>query len=144
MKASTLPLAVLIGALGPVAARAAPQDFVMLEERLSAALASYDAPAVSALWDDDFVTVFPDGGLSHRVERLAELARPIPQGPGLTSHNDSVDVQYEDANVAVVTVRSTWRYGNAVQGDPYLATHVWIRRGDAWRLLSAQIARIKP
>ena len=145
-----LILTVLVGAMSISfccalgRARAASSDFVALENQLSAALAGYDATAISAIWDDDFVTVFPNGHLSHRAERLAALARPVPKGPGLISHNDSVDVQYEDAHVAVVTVRSTWRFGDVGPGDPYMATHVWIRRGETWRLLSAQVAQIKP
>jgi predicted DNA-binding protein (MmcQ/YjbR family) len=140
---AVLSFALSIGLWAPGRTQAAPQDFAVLEARLSAALASYDVPTVGALWDDRFVTVFPNGHVSHRADRLAVLARPVPPGPSLTSRNDGVDVQYEDDHVAVVTVRSTWNYGES-PGEPYLATHVWIRRDGAWRLLSAQIAQVKP
>jgi hypothetical protein len=114
-----------------------------LESRLSQALARYDRATVSDLWDESFVFVFPNGHIAHRAERLAGLTAPPPsESAALTSHNDSVDVQYEDPRIAVVTVRSTWRSGSIEAGDPYLATHVWIRRGERWRLLSAQVARV--
>jgi len=129
----------------PAFATASPKDFQALEDRLSGALASYDRAAVSELWDGSFVFVFPNGHVSHRAERLAGLTPPhAGQATTLTSHNDSVEVQYEDAKIAIVTVRSTWRSGATKVGDPYLATHVWIRRGVQWRLLSAQVAHVSP
>ena len=127
----------------PGLAAASPAQFVALEEQLSAALAAYDTAAVDALWDDKLVFVFPNGRISHKADRLAAMSRPRPPGgPALTSHNDSVDVQYEDANMAVVTVRSAWRAKPTDPGDPYMATHVWIRRGERWRLIAAQVAQI--
>lgn len=138
------PLAAVFCALS-TAAMAAPPDFGALENRLSAALAAYDAKTVGALWDDDFVSVFPGGLVSHKADRLARLTPPPARaGAKLTSSNDAVDVQYQDDHVAVVTVRSSWRTGAQDAGEGYVATHVWIRRGAQWRLLSAQIAQIKP
>ena len=126
-------------------AAAAEPDFVALENQLSMALDHYDAAAVNRVWDERFVFVFPNGRLAHKAERMAGL-KPPAQAPAqvLTSQNDSVDVQYRDRNVAVVTVRSTWRRDGVAVGDGFMATHVWIRRGQDWRLLSAQVARIAP
>jgi Domain of unknown function (DUF4440) len=126
-------------------ASASPARFSVLEDHLSEALAAYDAAEVAKLWDDAFVFVNPDGRMAKKAQRLAGIRRPDAKaGPPLTSHNDSVDVQYEDANVAVVLVRSTWRQGDRQLGQPYLATHVWIRRGADWKLLSAQVAQLAP
>jgi len=133
----------LMACLWPCAAGATADAFRAIEDRLSRALAAHDTKTVAALWDDDFVFVWPDGKLAHKAERLAGVE--VPPGsrpPGLTSQNDRVDVQYEDAHIAIVTVRSTWRFGANAPGDPYLATHVWIKRGDNWRLLSAQVAHV--
>ena len=122
---------------------ASPAGFTALEGRLSEALAAYDAETVEKLWDDSFVFVNPDGRMAHKAQRLAGLKRPgANSGPPLTSHNDTIDVQYEDARVAVVLVRSTWRQGDKVLGEPYLATHVWIRRGGDWKLVAAQVAQV--
>jgi len=141
------PVVVALALLfAPLAALAGPPDFTVLENRLSDALARYDAATVAELWDDSFVFVFPNGHVSHKADRLAGLkSAPVAAGSAaLTSHNDSVDVQYEDANMAVVTVRSAWRSNPAEAGDRYIATHVWVRRGDRWRLVSAQVAHIAP
>ena len=140
------------GALGlalwltPGMALASSPDFTALENRLSDALARYDAAAVADLWDDSFVFVFPNGHVSHKAQRLAGLMPPAAPAASsaLVSHNDSVDVQYQDANMAVVTVLSAWRSNPAEAGDRYIATHVWVRRGDRWRLVSAQVAHIAP
>ncbi len=148
MRRSPIPTVALIAAalLSPSAAAADPATFVALENRLSDALAAYDSRTVDGLWDDAFVFVTPGGRIAHKAQRMKGLSRPAADvsGPVLTSHNDAVDVQYEDAHLAVVTVRSSWKLGEAIQGDPYMATHVWIRRGDRWRLLSAQVAQIAP
>ncbi len=89
--------------------------------------------------------VFPNGHVSHKAERLAGLTPPAGGGANtLTSHNDSVDVEYEDANMAVVIVRSAWRSDPTDRGDRYIATPVWVRRGDRWRLVSAQVTHIAP
>ena len=133
-------------ALAPAAAaQASAASFIALEDQLSAALAAYDAGEVGRMWDDAFVFVNPDGRVAKKAQRLAGIRRPAaPTGLPLTSHNDSVDVQYEDAHLAVVLVRSTWRQGDKQLGQPYLATHVWVRRGADWKLLSAQVAQAAP
>ncbi|HUO91653.1 MAG TPA: nuclear transport factor 2 family protein [Rhizomicrobium sp.] len=136
-------LSVLVLALAPSSASASSNDFAQLEDRLSDALAAYDAKAVDSLWDDSFVFVWPSGKRSTKAERIAGLTKPRAPGPQLVSHNDSVDVIYEDDRVAVVLVRSTWMMNDKAIGASYLATHVWIRRGDRWRLLAAQVAQIK-
>jgi hypothetical protein len=124
---------------------ASAQSFVALEDNLSQGLAASDARNADALLDDDFVFVSPDGRVTHKAERLAALSRPaVKAGAPLASHNDSVEVQHQDAHFAVVIVRSTWRIAAAANGEHYVATHVWIRRANQWRLLSAQVARSLP
>lgn len=125
----------------PGMAPAEPAGFQALEARLSDALAAYDRKTVGELFDDQLVFVFPNGRIAHKPERLAGMTPPQGAAP-LTSHNDSVEVQYEDKAMAVVLVRSTWRQGDVVQGRPYLATHVWIRRPAGWRLIAAQVAQV--
>ena len=93
------------------------------------------------LFDDQLSFVFPNGRVAHKPERLAGMAPPAAGTPVLTSHNDSVELQYEDKTMAVVIVSSTWRQGDKVQGRPFVATHVWIRRGAGWRLIAAQVAQ---
>ena len=123
--------------------RADPKAFTALEAQLSDALARYDAPAIDKLWDDDLVFVFPNGKLSRKAERLAAQVPPADTGgPKLVARNDAVDVEYEDGHLAVVVVRSTWRYGDEPP-QQFVATHVWISRPQGWRLLSAHVGQIK-
>jgi ketosteroid isomerase-like protein len=140
-----LVVALLALLVAPHAASAAQPDFTALEDRLSDALARYDAASVADLWDDSFVFVFPNGHVFHKAERLARLTPPTGAAPStLSSHNDKVDVAYQDADMAVVIVHSAWRSSPAEAGDRYVATHVWVRRGDRWRLVSAQVAHEAP
>ncbi len=131
----------LAAATVPTATRAEPATFEALEARLSDALAAYDRKTVGELFDDKLSFVFPGGRVAHKPERLAGMAPPAAGTPALVSHNDSVEVQYEDKEMAVVLVRSTWRQGDTVQGRPFIATHVWIRRPTGWRLVAAQVAQ---
>ncbi len=125
----------------PSAGRAHAATFQALEARLSDALAAYDRAEVDRLWDDDLVFVFPNGHLSRKAERLkAQVPPPDTGGPRLVAKNDAVDVEYEDNHTAVVIVTSSWRFGEAPP-DFYVATHVWIKRPQGWRLLSAQVAQ---
>jgi len=90
------------------------------------------------------VFVFPNGALSHKAERLAAQAPPAEgAGPKLVATNDAVDLEYEDARMAVVVVRSSWRFGDNAP-DRFVATHIWINRSKGWRLISAQVAEVAP
>jgi hypothetical protein len=99
---------------------------------------------VDELFDDRLSFVFPNGRVARKPERLAGMTPPPVGTVALVSHNDSVEVQYEDKAMAVVLVRSTWRQGEAVQGRAFVATHVWVRRPTGWRLIAAQVAREGP
>jgi hypothetical protein len=127
----------------PASAHADPATFQHLEATLSDALAGYDRATVDRLWDDDLTFVFPTGEVSHKAARLKAQVPPVDTvGPKLMARNDAVDVTYEDKTMAVVLVHSSWRFGDA---PPTLvvATHIWIRRAQGWRLISAQVAQLK-
>ena len=137
-------LMIAAGALAwPPLALADSRTFTNLEARLSDALAQYDRAEADKLWDDHLVFVFPDGKLSRKAERLAQQTPPADtRGAKLVARNDAVEVVYEDSQVAVVVVRSSWRFGGAPP-QRFLATHVWVNRAArGWRLLSAQVTRI--
>lgn len=129
---------------GPAVAGGAPSTFEGLEARLSQALAAYDRKTVDELFDEQLVFVFPNGCVAHKPERMSGLVAPAGAVGALQSHNDSVEVQFEDRRMAVVLVRSSWRQGDAVQGRPFVATHVWIHRPVGWRLIAAQVAQSSP
>jgi hypothetical protein len=136
-----LRLLMVAAVAAPTVTSASPAGFQALEARRSDALAAYDRQTVDELFDDQLVFVFPNGRIAHKAERLAGMTAPSGAAP-LTSHNDNVEVQFEDKTMAVVLVRSTWRQGDVVQGRPYLATHIWIRRPAGWRLIAAQVAQV--
>jgi hypothetical protein len=100
------------------------------------------APRWISSGNDRLVFVFPNGTLSRKGERLKAQVPPTA-GPRLVATNDSVQVQYDDTHVAVVTVLSSWRFGDNVP-EHYIATHIWIKRAQGWRLISAQVARVAP
>ena len=146
MRPALIRAAAAIGLAGtlaaPSASAAEPASFQALEARLSDALAAYDRAEVDRLWDDDLVFVFPNGHLSRKAERLkAQVPPPDTGGPKLVAKNDAVDVEYQDDHTAVVVVRSSWRFGDAAPSR-FVATHVWIRRAQGWRLISAQVAQV--
>jgi hypothetical protein len=136
-------LAALAFTISAPPAHAAPGTFTVLEAQLSDALARYDAATVDQLWDDDLVFVFPNGKLERKAQRMAAQVPPPDTGdPKLVARNDAVDVEYEDSRTAVVIVRSSWRFGDGAP-TPFVATHIWIKRTQGWRLLSAQVAQLK-
>jgi len=143
-KAILAVLAMVCGAAWTPSAGAAADRFQALEAKLSAALANSDRAAVDKLWDDQLVFVFPDGTLSRKAERLKAQVPPVAgSGPKLVATNDDVTVEYEDTHVAVVVVRSSWRFGDRAP-ERFVATHVWIERPEGWRLISAQVAEAAP
>ena len=107
-------------------------------------MAAYDRATLDTLWDDRLVFVFPNGTLSRKADRLkAQVAPPDTGGPKLVATNDAVSVEFEDDHIAVVVVRSSWRFGDQPP-QPFLATHIWIKRHAGWRLISAQVAQVTP
>ena len=144
-RASGIALSVFAWSATSIAsATAATNTFERLEARLSGALAAYDRATLDTLWDDRLVFVFPDGTLSHKADRLkAQVPPPDAHSPKLVATNDAVSVEFADDHVAVVIVRSSWRFGDQPP-RPFLATHIWIKRRTGWRLLSAQVAQVTP
>jgi uncharacterized protein (TIGR02246 family) len=121
----------------------AKQQIVQLEQRLTEALARSDSSTVDALWADDLVWVGPGGRTSSKAEQLAAM-RAAAASTALTATNQRVDVRIY-GTTAVVTVLSMWanpQAGNAGKHTDYLATHVWMRAGDSWRLVAAHISRV--
>jgi|HubBroStandDraft_4_1064222.scaffolds.fasta_scaffold474522_1 hypothetical protein len=114
--------------------------FTQLEQRLSDALAVYDAKTIDRLWDEHLVFVFPNGKVAGKAERLAAQVPPPGDSPKLLATNDQVEVRYEDRKMAVVIVKSSWRLADSPP-QHFVASHIWIHRRDGWRLICAQVAR---
>jgi ketosteroid isomerase-like protein len=132
--------------LSPQAGNATPRDATAvirhLEDELTIAFNKYDAAALDRLWADDLVFVSPNGALASKAERLAGLKEVPAEIP--ISANESVDTK-SLGDVAVAVVLSKWSGVSA--GKPFAthfrATHVWAKRGGAWKLVSAHVSQVK-
>lgn len=104
------------------------------------ALVSGDSTVVRALLADDFVIVSVQDG---SVNSGGDLVAAIDGGlvfPAVTDHPDEAIVRVV-GDIGIVVGRTAMAFTGA-DGSPFEAgsryTHVYVRGGDGWRLLSAQ------
>jgi ketosteroid isomerase-like protein len=117
-------------------------ELIELERQLSLALAKQDASVLDRLWSEDLVFTFPNGQVSNKARRLA-AQKPSVDPNQLTNRNEEVKVQLY-GNSAVVTVKSRWLDKSGTQqGDPYQATHVWVKQKGRWQLVAAHVSQVK-
>ena len=118
------------------------RELIELERQLSEALARQDASLLDRLWSETLVFTFPNGQISNKAQRLA-AQRPSADPNQLTNRNEEVKVHLY-GNSAVVTVRSRWVDKAGTQhGDPYQATHMWVKEDGRWQLVAAHVSQIK-
>jgi len=118
------------------------RELIELERQLSEALARQDAPVLDRLWSETLVFTFPNGHISNKAQRLA-AQKPSADPNQLTNRNEEVTVHLY-GNSAVVTVRSRWvDKAGTQQGDPYQATHVWVKQHGRWQLVAAHVSQVK-
>ena len=119
------------------------RELIELERQLSEALARQDASVLDRLWSERLVFTFPNGHISNKAQRLA-AQKPSADPNQLTNRNEEVKV-YLYGNSAVVTVRSRWvdKAGTQPSGDPYQATHVWVKQHGRWQLVAAHVSQVK-
>ena len=118
------------------------RELIELERQLSEALARQDAPVLDRLWSETLVFTFPNGQISNKAQRLA-AQKPSADPNQLTNRNEEVKVHLY-GNSAVVTVRSRWvDKAGTQQGDPYQATHMWVKEGGRWQLVAAHVSHVK-
>src|SRR5258708_20557298 len=118
------------------------RELIELERQLSEALARQDASALDRLWSETLVFTFPNGHISNKAQRLA-AQKPSLDPNQLTNRNEDVKVHLY-GNSAVVTVRSRWGdKAGPQQGDPYQATHVWMKQQGRWQLVAAHVSQVK-
>ena len=119
------------------------RELIELERQLSEALARQDTSVLDHLWSETLVFTFPNGHISNKAQRLA-AQKPSADPNQLTNRNEEVKV-YPYGNSAVVTVRSRWfdKAGKQPYGDPYQATHLWVRQHRRWQLVAAHVSQVK-
>ena len=126
----------------PRSIQRAEGELIELERQLSEALARQDASVLDRLWSEDLVFTFPNGQVSNKARRLA-AQKPSVDPNQLTSRNEEVKAHLY-GNSAVVTVRSRWvDKAGTPQGDPYQATHVWVKQQGRWQLVAAHVSQVK-
>jgi hypothetical protein len=124
------------------ATQKAERELIELERQLSEALARQEASVLDRLWSETLVFTFPNGQISNKAQRLA-AQRPSADPNRLTNRNEEVKVHLY-GNSAVVTVRSRWVDKTGTQqGDPYQATHVWVKQSGRWQLVAAHVSQVK-
>ena len=123
--------------------RKVERELIELERQLSEALATQDASTLDRLWSETLVFTFPNGQVSNKAQRL-EAQKPSTDPNQLSSRNEDVKVQLY-GNSAVVRVRSRWvdKTGTQQYGDPYQATHVWVKQHGRWQLVAAHVSQVK-
>jgi len=126
----------------PRSIQSAERELIELERQLSEALARQDASVLDRLWSEDLVFTFPNGQVSNKARRLA-AQKPSVDPNQLTSRNEEVKAHLY-GNSAVVIVRSRWvDKAGTPQGDPYQATHVWVKQQGRWQLVAAHVSQVK-
>jgi ketosteroid isomerase-like protein len=126
------------------AAPNAEREIRDLEEHLNNAFNTIDAKAIDGIWSDDFVFVAPSGRIANKVERMAGLKPAAAPKPPLVSALNDVQIRVYGAS-AVAIVKSTWSGTVDAKSfaDSFVATHVWIRAGESWRLVSAHVSQVQ-
>lgn len=119
------------------------RELIELERQLSEALAGQNVSVLDRLWSETLVFTFPNGQISDKAQRLA-AQKPSADPNQLTNRNEEVKVHLY-GNSAVVTVRSRWvdKAGTHQSGDPYQATHVWVKQHGRWQLVAAHVSQVK-
>jgi ketosteroid isomerase-like protein len=127
----------------PPSTQKVERELIELERQLSDALARQDASVLDRLWSESLVFTFPNGQVSNKAQRLA-AQKPSSDPNQLTNRNEEVKV-YSYGNSAVVTVRSRWtdQTGAKQFGDPYQATHVWVKQNGRWQLVAAHVSQAR-
>ena len=118
-------------------------ELIELERQLSEALARQDATVLDSLWSDTLVFTSPNGQVSNKAQRLA-AQKPSSDPNQLINRNEEVKVQLY-GNSAVVTVRSIWLDNARKQqfGNPYQATHMWVKQHGRWQLVAAHVSQVR-
>lgn len=116
---------------------------MQMEQDMSAALTKPDADAAAKMVADSFYVVNPDGSTQTKAEFVADLKSGKLK---LESNKlDDMKVQAADAEMAVVTYRSTDKGtfdGHDISGQ-YRWLDVVAKRGGTWQFITSQGTRLE-
>ncbi|MEY2561150.1 MAG: hypothetical protein QOG51_1565 [Verrucomicrobiota bacterium] len=114
-----------------------------IEHDMSAALTKPDADAAAKMLADTFYAVNPDGSTQGKAQFLADLK----SGKFKLESNqlDDMKVQAADADMAIVTYRSTDKgsYDGHDLSGQYRWLDVFAKRGGTWQFIVSQGTKIE-
>ncbi len=152
MKYPQLTAVILLAFAGGAAAQATDASkpnaevekaVMQMEQDMSAALTKPDAEAAAKMVADDFYVVNPDGSTQGKAQFIADLK----SGEFKLESNelDDMKVQAADADMAVVTYRSTDK--GSIDGHDISGQYRWLdvvaKRGGTWQFITSQGTRIE-
>jgi uncharacterized protein (TIGR02246 family) len=120
----------------------ADADIKKLMTDLGAALAKNDADAASKFYADDYHLVTPDGIDQDKNARMADMRSGSTKFDTFAYENVRVRT-YGDTAVAIATVKATGVVsGRPRTGGEMMATLVFRKMGDGWKVVSGQATPI--
>jgi hypothetical protein len=145
LSALALPAAVL--AQGNDAAKPNPdveKAIIKIEQDMSAALTKSDADAAGKMIADSFYAVNPDGTTQTKAQFIAD----VKSGKLKLESNqlDDMKVQAADADMAIVTYRSTDKgtYDGHDLSGQYRWLDVFAKRNGTWQFIVSQGTKLEP
>jgi ketosteroid isomerase-like protein len=133
-------LAGMIAAACAMAQSPADSEVKKAEESWAAAVKARDAAALQKMMSDDLVYTHSTGSSETRTQYLDKLKSGAQKYTGLEYSNMKVRSW---GNAAVVNAQL--RMTGATNGTPFdntvLVTHVWVKQGGSWKLVSHQTTK---
>jgi ketosteroid isomerase-like protein len=110
------------------------------ETAWTTAVSKSDAAAVASLLSDDLIYTHSTGLAESKSQYLAKLK---------TGAQKYDSIQYSDQKIRLfgntAVVNGTFRMTGSTKGVPFdntlLVTHVWVKQGNGWKLVSHQTTR---
>ena len=115
----------------------ADADIKKLMGEIAAALAKNDADAVSKFYADDYHLVTPQGVDQNKTDRIADMKSGATKFDSFAYENINVRT-YGDTAVAIATVKAKGVVSNQPRTSDMIATLVFRKMGDGWKVVSGQ------
>lgn len=122
---------------------AADADIKKLMTDLGAALAKNDADAASKFYADDYHLVTPDGIDQDKNARIADMRSGSTKFDTFAYENVKVRT-YGDTAVAIATVKATGVVSGRPRTGDMMATLVFRKMADGWKVVSGQATAVAP
>jgi Domain of unknown function (DUF4440) len=125
----------------PAAEAPMAQEALAFREKIRAAIAAKDKPALEAAYADNFSHLRDSGRVDHKGERIALLLGGEPTIETAPEENLVVQV-FEPATVAVVAV-SPVKDRETGQSPRFRWLTVYVKQADGWKVALSQASRVQ-